>query len=116
MEDDLRAQEEFYRSGEKPAASVVRANTPDKDSSNSIPENAIFSIYGSIAIKLNPCCANAATKLTISNSPYINVNISPIIIIVINKYLINCVFAHLPLCGRRSQILISRLNQHSATM
>lgn len=48
MEDDLRAQEEFYRSGEKPAASVVRANTPDKDSSNSIPENAFHSILSPV--------------------------------------------------------------------
>lgn len=48
MEDDLRAQEEFYRSGEKPAASVVRANTPNKDKSNSIPENAFHSILSPV--------------------------------------------------------------------
>ena len=48
MEDDLRAQEEFYRSDERPAASVFRANTPDKDSSNSIPENAFHSILSPV--------------------------------------------------------------------
>lgn len=48
MENDLRAQDEFFRSGEKPSASVVRANAPNKDNSNNSIGNAFRSILSPV--------------------------------------------------------------------
>lgn len=45
MEEDLRAQEAFYQSGESPSATVVKANPK---LNNSISENALHSILSPV--------------------------------------------------------------------